>query len=94
MMSASASDLLTPDDLCAALKISRRTYARLVACGLPPAVTVSARMRRYRQADVEAWMNQRERAKAVQARRSVTVDSTVLAELKERARLWPMRRVR
>lgn len=36
-----ATELRTPDDLCAALKVSRRTFARLVACGLPPAVTVS-----------------------------------------------------
>lgn len=46
------TDLLTPLDLCAALTMSRRTYARLVVCGLPPAVTVGrggVRRRRSRR---------------------------------------------
>ena len=34
------ADLLTPDELCAALKISPRTYGRLVAQGLPATVRV------------------------------------------------------
>lgn len=96
---AAAPELLTPDDLCAALKISRRTLARLVACGLPPAVTVNSR-RRYRLPDVEAWLREREQraARALSVRRPVrVVDPTALADLREMARTWiarPVRRVR
>jgi len=93
MTLTAAAELLTPDDLCAALKISRRTLARLVACGLPPAVTVNSR-RRYRLPDVEAWLRARE-ARSMPVRRPVRVaDSTVLADLREMARTWPLQRVR
>ena len=88
-----SAELLTPDDLCAALKISRRTLARLVACGLPPAVTVNSR-RRYRLPDVEAWLRARA-VRSVPARRPVrVVDPTALADLREMARTWPLRRAR
>ncbi len=95
-MNLTAAELLTPDDLCAALKVSRRTLARLVACGLPPAVTVNSR-RRYRLPDVEVWLRARE-ARSVPMRRPVrVVDPTALADLREMARTWtarPIRRVR
>lgn len=92
MMPGFSADLLTPDELCAALKISRRTYARLVACGLPPAVTVQSR-RRYRLPEVEVWLQERARAKVASVRQSLTMDSTVLADLREMARTWPLRAV-
>lgn len=91
-----SAELLTPDDLCAALKVSRRTLARLVACGLPPAVTVNSR-RRYRLPEVEAWLREREArsARALSVRRPVRVaDSTALADLREMARTWTARSVR
>lgn len=86
------AELLTPADLCAALKVSRRTLARLVACGLPPAVTVQSR-RRYRLPDVEAWLRARE-ARSMPVRRPVrVVDPMALADLREMARTWPLRAV-
>lgn len=88
---APSADLLTPADLCAALKISRRTYARLVACGLPPAVLVQSR-RRYRLPDVEAWLRARP-MRSMPVRQPASADSTVLADLRELARTWPLRAV-
>lgn len=46
--------LLTPAELCERLKISRRTYARLLAKGLPCRLVLSGR--RFVWADVLAWL--------------------------------------
>lgn len=52
-----STDLLTPDELCVKLKISRRTYTRLMQQGMPHRLVLTAR--RYVFADVLAWLPRR-----------------------------------
>lgn len=79
------SDLLTPSELCSVLKISRSTYARLLAQGLPPAMTILT-SKRYRLAEVEAWLQRQ--AQPVGGRvgrlRPVRVDHGQLLDLLKR----------
>lgn len=84
------ADLLTPSELCAALKISRRTYARLVATGLPPAMTLFS-MKRYRLADVETWVKRMATPVlgrvGLQRPRALS-GSQLVDDLKQRAKTW------
>jgi len=56
-MANESSLLLTYDDVASELKVSARTVARLVGDGKLPSVTVGARSRRIRRADLEEYVS-------------------------------------
>lgn len=89
-LQAMGSDLLMPSELCAALKISRRTYARLVAQGMPPTVRIFS-LNRYRLSDVEKWLKRLTNPGfgLVGLQRPVRVSgSQLLDDLKYMAKTW------
>jgi excisionase family DNA binding protein len=53
---AAATKLLTRDDLCERLRLSKRTISRMLSAGkLPPPVQIG-RCVRWRERDIERWI--------------------------------------
>lgn len=79
------ADLLTPIELCAALKISRRTYSRLMADGRIPFKTIGT-LKRFVYADVLAALPSGPKAPPARAVPSGGVN--MVAYLKHKAAHW------
>ena len=57
-------EMLTPTELSAELKVSRRTLARWRATGTGPPFVRAGRSPRYRWADVQAWLQREGRSES------------------------------